>query len=240
MKQYQQIPVNDILKNRDLKPVYYFVEEKHAGQLREGTERIPHLNHLLRVFEISMNALVDAPLKQYLCSKMPQWIIKIASVALLHDVIEDTQCNTKEKLAHSISGFVGGTENTKNISEMVYELSNPPGIKEEDKRAWQVPHARTISVDAKVVKISDMIANVIDVVEHPPLWTFQEKWEFVDKTIEITDSCVNYLPPDLSPKYKPVFGYLNELSANVCEYAYGQLKSRDKQRFFLQEISRGR
>ena len=240
MRKYQYIPVEDILKNDSLRPVYNFVAEKHAGQLREGTEKIPHLNHLLRVFEISMNSLVDAPLKPYLYSKMSQWVIKIASVALLHDVIEDTQCNSKEKLARSISCFVGGSENATSISEMVYELSNPPGIKEEDKRAWQVPHARIISVDSKIVKISDMIANVIDVVEHPPLWTFQEKWEFVDKTSEITDSCVNYLPSNLSPKYKPVFGYLNELSESVCKYAYEQLKNRDKQRSFLQEMSRGK
>ena len=85
-----------------------------------------------------------------------------------------------------------------------------------------------------------MIANVIDVVEHPPLWTFQEKWEFVDKTGEITDSCVNYLPSNLSPKYKPVFEYLNGLSESVCKYAYEQLKNRDKQRSFLQEMSRGK
>ena len=115
MRKYRYIPVEDILKNDSLRPVYNFVAEKHAGQLREGTEKIPHLNHLLRVFEISMNSLVDAPLKPYLYSKMSQWVIKIASVALLHDVIEDTQCNSKEKLARSISCFVGGSENAKNI-----------------------------------------------------------------------------------------------------------------------------
>ena len=111
MRKYQYIPVEDILKNDSLRPVYNFVAEKHAGQLREGTEKIPHLNHLLRGGEISMNSL----LKPYLYSKMSQWVIKIASVALLHDVIEDTQCNSKEKLARSISCFVGGSENATNI-----------------------------------------------------------------------------------------------------------------------------
>ncbi len=240
MRKYQRIPVEEIVKNSELRPVYNFAAEKHAAQFREGTEKIPYINHLLRVFEISMNAMVDAPIKLYMQTKMAPWILKTASAALLHDVIEDTQCNSKEKLAKSISGFTGGHENATDISEMVYELSNPPGIKEEDKRAWQVPHARIISVDSKIIKVSDMVANVIDVVEHPPLWTFQEKWEFVDKTIEITDSCVNYLPANLSPIYKPVFAYLNELSETVCKYAYEQLKRRDKNRSFLNKISRGK
>ena len=69
MRKYQRIPVEEIVKNSELRPVYNFAAEKHATQFREGTERIPYINHLLRVFEISMNAMVDAPIKLYMQSK---------------------------------------------------------------------------------------------------------------------------------------------------------------------------
>ena len=168
---YTQLTVNDIKENKVLSQIWNLVCKAHARQLRKGldkkSEHPEYVTHPFRAMEIVANALGE-----------PKEVLKdekytpMLAAALAHDAIEDTELNTKEKLAEALIPLMG-EDAAKKTAFLVQELSNPPeGFegktkeeKDENKRKWQTEHAEKMSMEAKMLKMADQIANTIDCVD---------------------------------------------------------------------------
>jgi len=120
-----------------------FAIQRH-GKQRRKYEDAPYYVHLDRVVELLKDYGYDGP--------------HILAAAYLHDVLEDTQTNLNELIASF------GDE----VSELVYWLSDiEQGKRNIRKRmsAWRLSRA---PLEAKFIKLADLIDNTPSIVEHDP------------------------------------------------------------------------
>ncbi len=121
-----------------------FAAESHAGQLRKDGIT-PYVNHPLEV----MHLLVHT-------GEINDHEILIAAV--LHDVVEDTSVTAQE-----ITERFG-----ENISKIVLELTDDKSLTKDERKKQQLYSADQLSDSAKLVRISDKICNVYDILYAPP------------------------------------------------------------------------
>ncbi|HEY5619655.1 MAG TPA: hypothetical protein VIK60_17070 [Vicinamibacterales bacterium] len=58
------------------------------------------------------------------------------------------------------------------------------------RKKLQVEHASVLSRRAKAIKLADKIANMTDVIEHPPShWTLARRIEYLDWTEKVVAGC---------------------------------------------------
>ena len=233
---YKQLTVNDIKENKVLSKVWDLVCAAHAGQTRKGldkkAEHPEYVTHPFRAMEIVANALGNP--KEIL--KDERYIPILAS-ALAHDAIEDTDLNTEAKLSEALEPIMGHSDACK-TAFLVQELSNPPegfpgATKQERdaaKRVWQTQHAEDMSVEAKIVKMADQIANTIDCVdvfmlkpnekgEYEPVWTYEKKTSYIEKAAAVCDSCI-VNTENVSTHWKDAFAKLLDFEKKAYNYAY--------------------
>jgi len=130
-----------------------YAADKHDGQVRKDAARTPYIIHPLQV-----------------CRNL--W--EIGSVrnsntliaAILHDTLEDTDATEEE---------ISTLFNTR-IMQIVQEVTNDPALNSEENKQLQVDHAPYMSQDARLVKLSDRLANITDLRTPPPAWS-EEKVE---------------------------------------------------------------
>ncbi|MBO7332542.1 MAG: hypothetical protein J6U64_02630, partial [Alphaproteobacteria bacterium] len=218
---YVQLTAKDIKENKILSHVWDLVCKAHEGQKRKGlnkkAEHPEYVSHPFRAMEIIANALGN-----------PREVLKdeknipILASALAHDAIEDTPLDTEMKLATALVPIMG-VRNARKTASLVQELSNPPeGFpgttkqeRDEAKKIWQSEHAKTMSVEAKMVKMADQIANTIDCVdvfmlklnekgEYEPSWTTEKKTGYVEKAAAVCDACRVGIE-GVTPEEKKVF-----------------------------------
>ena len=243
---YTQITVNDIKENEVLLKVWDLVNQAHAGQMRKGLlptchhpEQKPdthpeYVTHPFRAMEIVANALGNP--KEVL---KDQKNIPIFAAALAHDMIEDTPLNTETRLVAALIPIMG-FQNARRTAHLVQELSNPPeGFPGETKqerdaakKVWQSEHAKTMSVDAKIVKMADQIANTIDSVDlfmskpdgkggYEDIWTKEKKDSYVEKAAAVCSACL--VGTETAPEQKKeVFKKLERFEKDA--YNYAQMK----------------
>ena len=235
---YQQLSVLDIQKNKTLFEVWKFVSSVHGGQTRKGINQtgiLPkYTAHLFRVMEITANALGD-----------PVVVLKnndlapLLSAALLHDTIEDTVVNTPEKLVCALTPIVG-FDCSKKIAGVVQELSNPAeGFvgktkeeKDKNKKEWQIQHALKMSIPAKLIKMADQIANIIDSADldmaglknNPKAWNEEKKIFYVDKALAVCKACSGGAKKSTLSQ-KNMFLRLDDFASFAAEYALFKIKN---------------
>ncbi len=235
---YQQLSVLDIQKNKILCDVWKFVSSVHAGQTRKGINQtgiLPkHTAHLFRVMEITANALGN-----------PMMVLKnndllpLLSAALLHDTIEDTVVNTSEKLERALMPLVG-FDCSKKIAALVQELSNPAECflgktkeeKDKNKKEWQIQHALKMSTPAKLIKMADQIANIIDsadldmagIKSNPNAWSEEKKIFYVGKALAVCNACSDGIEKSTLLQ-KNMFLKLNNFASFAAEYALFKIKN---------------
>jgi (p)ppGpp synthase/HD superfamily hydrolase len=86
---------------------------------------------------------------------------EILAAAYLHDVVEKTSCTieqVQEEFGPRVASLV--TELTN-----VYTEQNYPEMPETERKQAERARLRTISADAKIVKLADVTANIIDITE---------------------------------------------------------------------------
>ncbi len=126
-----------------------FASKRHAGQVRRfGGE--PYINHCIRVA-----AMVEG---SYSTNELVQ-------AALLHDVLEDTDC-TKIELENLFG---------KDVAEWVYELTDTPAVinglpgQHPNRAARKIMDRKRLakaSFEAKAIKCADIMDNLPSIVTH--------------------------------------------------------------------------
>ncbi len=128
-----------------------FAAEKHEGQTRKDADATPYIVHPIGV---CLSLWEEGGVHD----------VDTLVAALLHDTLEDTAA-TKEEIADRFGS---------RVSEIVSEVTNPGGLTSEESKAWQVAHAPTLSLEARLVKLADRLYNVRDLAHGPAGWS-QEK-----------------------------------------------------------------
>lgn len=80
--------------------------------------------------------------------------------AALHDVLEDSNSTAAE--TEMLAEF--GTE----VTNIVKELTNPPGMSGAQAKVWQSQHAGTRSIPATTIKVADKTCNLEEIVQDWP------------------------------------------------------------------------
>ena len=242
---YKQLTVEDIKENKVLSLVWELVCQAHSGQKRKGldkkAEHPDYVIHPLRAMEIVANALDEMNIgaKEVLKNEKN---IPILAAALAHDAIEDTSLNSQEKLADALMPLMG-RQNALKTAFLVQELSNPPeGFpgatkqeRDEAKKKWQTEHAENMSVEAKVIKMADQIANTIDCVdvfmlkandkgEYEPVWTTEKKTSYVEKAAAVCDACISNTKY-VSTHWKDALEKLLRFEKLAYNYAYLKIEN---------------
>ena len=142
-----------------------FAAQKHRDQRRKGPEATPYINHPLDVAHtLASVADVEDPL--VLCA------------AILHDTIEDTTA-TEAELRQRFGDAV---------TDIVMECTDDKSLPKEVRKRLQVEHAGQKSPEAALVKISDKIHNLQDLLTSPPQsWPIERIREYFEWSRAVVD-----------------------------------------------------
>lgn len=86
---------------------------------------------------------------------------EVLAAALLHDTVEDTQTSV-EKLAQHVGPRIAG---------IATAVTDDMSLPKAERKRLQIEHAPYLSMPAKLVKLSDKICNIQDVIDRPPDWS---------------------------------------------------------------------
>ena len=134
-----------------------FAAEKHRDDRRKGAVAAPYINHPIAVAEQLATAGLDDD-------------SELLMAAVLHDVVEDT--DTSEAELASVFG--------PRVAGIVMEVTDDKSMRRSERREQVVRTIAGKSRQARLVKLSDLIANVYDVIHHPPHWSPQQKTGYLD------------------------------------------------------------
>jgi guanosine-3',5'-bis(diphosphate) 3'-pyrophosphohydrolase len=144
-----------------------FAADKHRKQLRKDAHGTPYVNHLI----VAANLLVEVG-----GVRDP----KLLAAAVLHDTIEDTE-TTQEELERHFGPEIAG---------LVAEVTDDKSLEREERKRLQIVHAPHVSPGASLIKIADKIANLIDILERPPVnWSLQRRLQYVDWAEQVVAGC---------------------------------------------------
>lgn len=142
-----------------------FAAHAHAFQLRDdvGDAYVVHL------------AEVAAS-----CARHEPFDPVLVTAALLHDTVEDTPVTED-----ALRGIFGDE-----VTDIVMEVTDPPGLKGKARRERQVTHMATASVRAKLIKIADKTSNVAELADHPKgIGKIKNAARYVDWSRRVVDVC---------------------------------------------------
>ncbi|CAN5273056.1 HD domain-containing protein [soil metagenome] len=134
-----------------------FAATGHSGQFRKDGIT-PYINHPIEVMHL-LTFTGNISNEEILIS------------AVLHDLIEDTSIN-KEEIAARFGTKVAG---------IVQELSDDKTQTKEERKQQQFLSATDLSQEARLIRISDKICNVYDVIYAPPSgWDIARRRDYLD------------------------------------------------------------
>lgn len=125
--------------------VLQLMNTAHGDQRRKNSTNEPYINHPIRVCII----LHECGVRN----------IDILMAGLLHDTIEDSDVTQQD--------ITDKTNST--VASIVVEVTNPKDLDKLSVKKWQVEHSRSMSDEAKLVKLADKIDNLTDLLKDPPL-----------------------------------------------------------------------
>ncbi len=139
-----------------------FAAVKHQYLRRGGYDRLPYINHLIKVGKLIQDVGLGDNRDLML-------------VAILHDVMEDTATGFEE-----ISARFGPL-----VARAVKELSDDMTLSYDERKRKQIENAAGLSATARVVRIADKICNIRDIMEYPVVWSVEKKLNYVDNSIAV-------------------------------------------------------
>lgn len=133
-----------------------FAATCHAGQFRKDGVT-PYINHPIEVMHLlTFTGNINDE--------------EILIAAVLHDVIEDTDTSAEE-----IAERFG-----QNVANIVLELTDDISLSKEERKQQQLLTCKGLSPAAKLIRISDKICNVYDILYAPPGdWDLQRRKEYL-------------------------------------------------------------
>jgi len=147
--------------------VVEFASRKHSTQRRKDVAASPYINHPIAVTHVLADAGGIADLLTLMA-------------AVLHDTIEDTDTTPAE-----LEEQFGET-----VRKLVEEMTDDKTLDKAVRKQRQIERAPKLSRRAKAIKVADKIANVQDVVEHPPpRWSLARRIEYLDWTEKVVAGC---------------------------------------------------
>ena len=142
-----------------------FAAEKHQYQRRNGYDRLPYINHLIKVVKTMMEV-----------AQVTDEVILLA--AILHDVIEDTDL-TEEALAYRFN---------PKTAAIVRELSDDMTLEHAKRKQLQIVRAKGLSKAARMIRIADKVCNMRDLMSYPMIeWSVEKKRAYVKNSIQVVD-----------------------------------------------------
>lgn len=134
----------------------WFAAEHHRHQRRKDADASPYINHPLTVaWLLAQEGGISDPV--------------VLAAALLHDTVEDTDA-TLDDLEREFGPAIAG---------VVAEVTDDTGLPAAERKRLQVEHAESKSTAAKLVKLADKIANLEDILHHPPAnWSSGRKSDY--------------------------------------------------------------
>ena len=134
-----------------------FAAEQHRDHRRKGQTAAPYINHPIAV----AGQLAEAGQEHN---------TPLLMAAVLHDVVEDTETTHEE-----VRQMFG-----EEVASIVREVTDDKSLSEGDRKKYTVNNIGKKSKNARLLKLSDMIANVYDVIHHPPNWSEDRKRRYFD------------------------------------------------------------
>jgi len=142
-----------------------FAAQKHRMQRRKDSDSSPYINHPIALMHV---LCIDGSITEPV----------ILAAAALHDTIEDTE--TTEQELRTVFG--------DEIASLVLEMTDDKSLPKAERKRLQIEHARTLSSQARLVKLADKICNLRDVAERPPAsWDLARRREYFDWAKRVVD-----------------------------------------------------
>ncbi len=133
-----------------------FASEKHRDHRRKGNTAAPYINHPIAVADqLAANGCAEDT--------------GLLMAAILHDVVEDTD-TTHEELVEIFGERVAG---------IVKEVTDDKSLSSREIKEAAVRAIAGKSREARLLKLSDLIANITDLIHHPPNWTVERRRAYV-------------------------------------------------------------
>jgi GTP diphosphokinase / guanosine-3',5'-bis(diphosphate) 3'-diphosphatase len=144
-----------------------YAADKHVLQRRKGCDKIPYINHPIKVVQILFNANENDP--------------ELLAAAILHDVLEDT-CTTEAEMRKEFG---------ERVTNIVLEVTDDMTLTYDDRKRSQIKRAPTLSADAKKIKIADKISNIRDILDLTLSWSDRRKRQYFEWSEKVISGCRN-------------------------------------------------
>ena len=141
-----------------------FAALKHQYLRRGGYDKLPYINHLLKV----CHTLIEVGDERN---------INCLQASLLHDILEDTDA-TFEELTSMFN---------LEVAMIVEELTDDMALPYELRKQSQYDQAPSLSESAKKIRIVDKGSNIEDIFTYPLDWSMDKKHAYVLNSIGIID-----------------------------------------------------
>jgi (p)ppGpp synthase/HD superfamily hydrolase len=133
-----------------------FAALKHTYQRRKGANEEPYVNHL---------AAVAANVARATGGQDANLII----AAYLHDCIEDCAV----PLGEIIEAF------GDDVAKLVAAVTDDKSLPKDERKALQIKNAPHKPARAKLLKLADLVANMADMLAHPPVnWPLERQLKY--------------------------------------------------------------
>lgn len=154
-----------------------FAAEKHRDGRRKGPIAAPYINHPITVAE----QLATAGLEDD---------ADLLIAALLHDVVEDTD-TTEEELRRRFGD---------RVATIVLELTDDKQLDWRERKRIVVESIANKSRQAQLIKLSDVTANVSDLIHHPPNWADDRKRGYL-RWAELVVEAIRGVQPEMERRF---------------------------------------
>ena len=140
----------------ELLEVACFAAQRHQYQRRGGYDRLPYINHLLKV----CHALMEVG---------NIYNRDTLFAALLHDILEDTPTSFEE-LSNRFS---------PQVAHIVKELTDDMSLPYAERKVLQIQGVGELSFPAQQIRIVDKGSNIEDISSYPLNWTSNRKMAYI-------------------------------------------------------------
>ena len=137
---------------------------QHQYLRRGGYDRLPYINHLIKVANILEEAGIGGK-------------TELTLIAILHDIREDTD-TTYRQLSEQFG---------ESIAQAVEELTDDMSLSYSERKRKQIESAPTLSHQASIIRIADKIGNIRDITSYPIDWPHDKKLRYVENSILVVN-----------------------------------------------------
>ncbi len=157
--------------------VVIFAFQKHAGQFRHGTQKIPYITHPFEVAQFVSDS---------------HGTLAATCGALLHDTMEDCGVTDEEILAL----FSEDPPLGRLVLQIVKEHTDPPELSYPAKKEREIKMMANGDYlhETATVILADQLSNVTDLVRTPPLWGKGEEQQYIEQMERLVNAGRHYSP----------------------------------------------